>query len=56
MLAVLKHQQFEDSESDAMEPRLSKCQCTDEYDNKEGQSLNKYESEGDIYVLLSPFP
>lgn len=35
--AVLKRQRFEDSESDATEPRASKRPRVDEHDNEEGQ-------------------
>ncbi len=45
--AVLKRQRFEDSESDETEPRVSKRQRVDVYDNEEGQGLDKYESEGE---------
>ena len=39
---VLKRQQFEDSESDATEPRALKRPCMDVHDNEEGQSSNEY--------------
>lgn len=54
--AMLKHQQFEDSESDETESRVSKYQQLDEYDNKERQGFNKYENKdkGQKYVLF-PF-
>lgn len=55
-LAVLKHQRFEDSESNKMELSISKRQQFDMPDNKEGQGLDNYKSkdESKRYILL-PF-
>lgn len=49
---VLKCQQFEDSESDAMEPRASKPPSVDAHDNKKGEDLKKYQSKTGRYVPL----
>ena len=40
---ILKHQEFEDSGSDKMEPRNSKHQQFDLYDNKKEKGLDKFE-------------
>lgn len=55
-LAVLKHQQFKDSESDKTESSVSKRQRLDVHDDEEGQGLDKYEGEdeGKRYVSV-PF-
>ena len=53
---VLKRQQFEDSGSDEIEPRGSKCQRLDLRDNEKKDDLDKFESDGERegigYVLL----
>ena len=41
-IAALKRQQFEDSESDATEPKASKRPRVDANDNEEGQSSDEY--------------
>ena len=55
---VLKRQQFKDSRNDKIELKGSKYQQLDLHDNKEEESLNEFENEGEIesigYVLL-PF-
>ncbi len=56
--AVLKRQQFEDSESEEREPRISKCQRLGVHDDEEGQSLDEYEGEGegeDVGYVPLPF-
>lgn len=53
---VLKRQQFEDSESDITEQKLSKLLCVDEHDNSERQSSDKYQGKGGRYVLLPSCP
>lgn len=53
---VLKHKQLEDRESDITELRISKRQHVNAYDNKDKQSLDEYEDEGDIYFSLLFFP
>ena len=44
---MLKRQQFKDSGSDKMEPRDSKYQQLDLRDDKEEESLDKFEIEGE---------
>ncbi len=43
---MFKYQQFEDSENKETELKALKYQHVDVYDNREGQSLDKYKSEG----------
>ena len=54
-LAMLKSQQFKDSESDETESKGSKCQHLDEYDNEEENGLDKDKSEIESarYISLS---
>lgn len=56
MELVLKRQQFEDSKSKEIELRISKYQYMGMYNNKKGQSLDKYEGESEEknvrYILL----
>lgn len=56
MPAILKHQQFEDSESVKTESSISKCQQLDMHDVEKKQDLDKYEGEskGKRYILF-PF-
>lgn len=49
---ALMHQQFKNDENDAMEPRISKHQRVNIYDNEEKQSLDEYENESNRYVPL----
>ena len=44
--AMLKRQRFEDSGSDKTEPRGSKCQGLDQYDDEKGNSLDDEEENG----------
>ncbi len=56
--AVLKRQQFEDSESEEREPKVSKRQRLGVYNDEERQSLDEYEGEGegeDVGYVLLPF-
>ncbi len=55
---ILKHQRFKDSGSDKTELRGSKYQQLDTCHNEEGESLNKFEDEGegeDIGYVPLPF-
>lgn len=58
MPAMLKRQQFEDNKSDKTVLRVEKCQHLNKHDDKEWQSLDKYEGEcegeANRYILL-PF-
>ncbi len=58
---MFKRQQFEDSKSEETEPRISKRQRVNVYDDKEGLSLDEYEGEGEdigyiplLFVALPP--
>ena len=53
---ALKRQQFEDSESDAMELKALKRPRVDAHDNKERQGLDKYQGKGGRYIPLSSLP
>ena len=44
---MLNHQQFEDSEREKTEIRVSKYQQLYIYNNKEGESLDKLENKGE---------
>lgn len=58
IVVVLKRQRFEDNKSEKSELKVSKCQCASEHDNKEEQSLDKYEGEckgKDIEYVPLPF-
>lgn len=48
---ALKRQWFKDSESNATEPKASKCPCVDVYDNKKEQNLEEYKDKDDRYFL-----
>ena len=54
--AMLKRQQFEHSESDAIEPKASKRVCVDEHNNEKGQGSDKYQDKSGRYVTLPPRP
>ena len=54
--AALKRQQFEDSESDAIEPRASKRPRVDAHNNKKWQGLDEYQGKGGRYIPLPPLP
>lgn len=58
ILAVLKKQQFKDNGSDKRKSSISKCQRFDVNDNKERESLEKYENktEGKTYVIYLFIP
>ncbi len=45
-VALLKRQRFKDSGSDVKEPKGSKHQRLDARDNKKGEGLDEFESEG----------
>lgn len=55
MLAVLKRQRFNNSESGITALIIYKCQRFDEHDNKKKQSLDKDESNSDKDKYIS-FP
>lgn len=52
---MLKRQRFKDSKSDKIALKVEKCQRLNEYNNKEGQGLDKYdgEGEGDRYIFFA---
>lgn len=52
ILVVLKYQQFEDNKSDPTEPKISKSQCMDAYNNEKRKGLDKYKGNSDKYILL----
>lgn len=51
---MLKYQQFGDIKSDISGPKVLKCLCIDAHNNKNGQSLKKYQKKNDRYISL-PF-
>lgn len=53
-LVVLKHQRFDNYESEEMAVTIYKHQQFNEHNNKKGQSLdkNKGDNDGDRYILL----
>lgn len=60
---MFKRQQFENNKNEEAELRVSKHQRVDIYDDKKGQSLDRYKGEGEgkdveyilfLFVTLSP--